>query len=81
MLSTRVIRMKHVHNNTISYSHETEFHEVPLIQIKQYNHDTKLLTFGLPEGVSLDLPVCACILLRGYDKGATRCPCVHLNVC
>lgn len=25
------------------------------------------MTFGLPEDVSLDLPVCACLLLRGYS--------------
>lgn len=28
----------------------TEFHEVPLIGVKQYNYDTKIFTFGLPEG-------------------------------
>lgn len=46
-----------------------EFHEVPLIEARWYNHDTKILTFGLPEDVSLDLPVCACVLLRGYTEG------------
>jgi hypothetical protein len=28
----------------------TDFHEVPLIGVKQYNYDTKIFTFGLPEG-------------------------------
>ena len=28
----------------------TEFHEVPLVAVKQYNYDTKIFTFGLPEG-------------------------------
>jgi hypothetical protein len=46
-----------------------EFHEVPLLQARWYNHDSKILTFGLPEDVSLDLPVCACVLLRGYSAG------------
>jgi len=43
----------------------TEFHDAPLVAVKQYNHDTKILTFGLPPGVSLDLPVCSCILVKG----------------
>ena len=45
----------------------TEFHQVPLIGVKTYNYDTKIFTFGLPEDVSLDLPVCACLLVQGYD--------------
>jgi cytochrome-b5 reductase len=46
----------------------TEFYEVPLIATRQYNHDTKVFSFGLPDGVSLDLPVCACILLKGANE-------------
>jgi len=46
----------------------TEFHDVPLVAVKEYNHDTKIFTFGLPAGVSLDLPVCACILVKGANK-------------
>ena len=34
---------------------------------KAYNHDSTLYTFGLPEGKSLSLPVCACVLMRGFD--------------
>lgn len=46
----------------------TEFHKVPLIGVKPYNHDSKMFTFGLPEDVSLDLPVCACLLVEGFDE-------------
>jgi len=46
----------------------TDFHNVPLIAVKDYNYDTKVFTFGLPEGVSLDLPVCACLLVQGFDE-------------
>ena len=46
----------------------TDWHSVPLVGVKPYNHDSKVFTFGLPEGRSLDLPVCACILLQGKDK-------------
>ena len=42
----------------------TEFHKVPLIAEREYNYDSKILTFGLPEGVSLDLPVCSCLLVQ-----------------
>jgi len=45
----------------------TEFHDAPLVAVKQYNHDTKIFTFGLPPGVSLDLPVCSCILVKGAN--------------
>lgn len=45
----------------------TEFHHVPLINVRPVSHDTKVYTFGLPPRVSLSLPVCACILLQGYD--------------
>jgi len=45
----------------------TEFHDVPLVAVKEYNHDTKIFTFGLPAGVSLDLPVCSCILVKGTN--------------
>ena len=41
---------------------------MPLIGVKPYNHDSKMFTFGLPEDVSLDLPVCACLLVEGFDE-------------
>ena len=46
----------------------TEWHGVPLTNVTQYNHDSTIFSFGLPEGRSLDLPVCACLLLQGKDK-------------
>jgi cytochrome-b5 reductase len=46
----------------------TSWLAVPLISATTYNHDTKIFEFGLPAGRSLDLPVCACLLLRaGVD--------------
>ena len=36
-----------------------------LANVLDYNHDTKIFEFGLPDGQSLNLPVCACILLKG----------------
>ena len=36
-----------------------------LAGVVDYNHDTKIFEFGLPEGQGLNLPVCACILLKG----------------
>ena len=43
----------------------TSWLAVPLISATTYNHDTKIFEFGLPAGRSLDLPVCACLLLGG----------------
>lgn len=43
---------------------------LPLLARKSVNHDTSVLEFGLPEGQSLDLPACACILLRAPGRGA-----------
>jgi cytochrome-b5 reductase len=42
-----------------------EFTKLKLSAIKPYNHDSKVFQFGLPEGKSLNLPVCACILMKG----------------
>lgn len=42
-----------------------EFAPLKLANVVDYNHDTKIFEFDLPEGQSLNLPVCACILLKG----------------
>ena len=42
-----------------------DFMPLKLAGVVDYNHDTKIFEFGLPEGQSLNLPVCACILLKG----------------
>ena len=47
----------------------TNWLEVPLIQKVEYNHNTTIYSFGLPEGQSLNLPVCACLLLRAPGCG------------
>ena len=42
---------------------------VELIARREYNANTTLYTFGLPDGRGLDLPVCACVLLRAPGRG------------
>lgn len=42
---------------------------LPLLAKREYNLDSTVYTFGLPEGQSLNLPVCACILLKAPGKG------------
>ena len=41
--------------------------EVPLVGRRKYNHDSTVFSFGLPAGKSLNLPVCACVLVRGKN--------------
>lgn len=45
------------------------WYEVPLMAKREYNHDSTVYTFELPEGKSLSLPVCACILMRAMGRG------------
>lgn len=47
----------------------TSWLALPLIGKDEYNHDSTIYKFGLPEGQSLNLPVCACILLKAPGKG------------
>ena len=42
--------------------------EIPLVDRKKYNHDSTVFSFGLPAGKSLNLPVCACVLVRGKNS-------------
>lgn len=42
-----------------------DFGAAPLIAKQRVSHDTQVFTFGLPEGKSLGLSTCACILARG----------------
>ena len=46
----------------------TDWAEAPLLRKKRYSHDSSTFTFGLPPGQSLNLPVCACVLMRGFDS-------------
>eukprot|EP01052_Picozoa_sp_SAG31_P006128 SAG31_NODE_279_length_18600_cov_21.254527_2_plen_296_part_00 len=43
----------------------TEFVDLPLLAVLPCNHDSKIFEFGLPPNTSLDLPVCACLLMKG----------------
>lgn len=45
----------------------TEWVELPLVGTTDYNHDTKVFQFGLPDGKSLNLPTCACLLVATRD--------------
>lgn len=42
-----------------------DFSPLELVSVLDYNHDSKIFEFGLPDGQSLNLPVCACILMKG----------------
>lgn len=41
-----------------------EWTPAPLLSVIPQSHNTKVLSFGLPEGKALGLPTCACILAR-----------------
>jgi hypothetical protein len=47
----------------------TTFIDLPLVAKREYNHDSTIYTFGLPEGKSLSLPICACVLLKAPGRG------------
>jgi len=42
---------------------------LPLVGKTEYNYDSTLYSFGLPADKSLNLPVCACLLLRAPGRG------------
>ena len=42
----------------------TEFLAVPVLSVRQETHNSKVIRFGLPEGVSLSLPVSSAIVLN-----------------
>lgn len=42
----------------------TSFHDVPVKSVRQETHNSKIITFGLPEGVSLSLPVSSAIMMN-----------------
>jgi len=42
----------------------TTFHDAPVLAIKRETHDSNVITFGLPEGVSLELPISSAIMLN-----------------
>jgi len=47
----------------------TSWMPLPLTEKREYNHDSTIYAFGLPEGQSLELPVCACILMKAPGCG------------
>ena len=46
-----------------------EFQPLPLVGVLDHSHDSKIFEFGLPDGLSLSLPTCACILLQAETGG------------
>lgn len=48
----------------------TEFTPLKLVAKCEYNHDSTLYDFELPRCTSLNLPACACVLLRAPGRGA-----------
>ena len=47
----------------------TSWLALPLLAKREYNHNSTIYTFGLPDNKSLSLPVCACLLLKAPGKG------------
>ena len=47
----------------------TQWVACPLVERREYNHDSTVYAFGLPKGQSLNLPVCACVLMRADGRG------------
>ena len=47
----------------------TEFLEVPVRAVRRETHDSLVVSFGLPEGVSLSLPISSAILMRAPGVG------------
>ena len=47
----------------------TEFLEVPVRAVRQDTHDSYVVTFGLPDGVSLNLPISSAILMKAVGAG------------
>ena len=47
----------------------TEFLSVPVRAIRKETHNSFVITFGLPEGVSLNLPISSAILMRAPGAG------------
>ena len=47
----------------------TTWLDFPLIAKADHTHDSTLYTFGLPATQSLNLPACACILMRAVGRG------------
>jgi len=52
----------------------TSWLDLPLVAKQEHSHDSTLYSFGLPEGQALNLPTCACLLLRvpGTPDDAVR---------
>ena len=50
----------------------TSWMAVPLIARREYNHNSTVYTFGLPGSQALDLPVCACVLLKAPGRGRVK---------
>ena len=48
----------------------TEFIEVPVKATRIETHDSKVITFALPKGTSLSLPISSAILMKAPGVGA-----------
>jgi len=47
----------------------TEFLEVPVLSVRHETHNSKVVTFALPEGVSLELPISSAIVMNAPGAG------------
>lgn len=48
----------------------TEFLQVSVVNIKDETHDSKVITFALPQDASLNLPVSSALLMRAGDNNS-----------
>ena len=47
----------------------TDWLAVPVRAVRQETSDSRVITFGLPDGISLSLPVSSCILMKATGAG------------
>ena len=50
----------------------TSWMALPLAKKEEYNHNTTIYSFAMPDGRALNLLVCACILLRAPGRGRIK---------
>jgi cytochrome-b5 reductase len=67
MLLRNLVRRSSTVSTALEYASSciipTTWLPLPLLTRKAISHDSSLLEFGLPEGKSLNLPTCACVLV------------------
>lgn len=72
-ITGKLVRSANLTSAALEYASEcylpTSWTALKLLSRIEHNHDTTMYEFALPEGQSLNLPVCACLLLRAPGRG------------